>query len=195
MQNSESLENKIRDVCEKIFNMYGENFVKEAFSILIKLFNNILSKPQEEKFRIFKKSNEVIKKKILVMKENLILLKEIGYVDLDNDIMTFQGNDLTPIKIAADVLNSYIDLINSRIAEKEHLEKLKQEEERKRLNEEVQQKLHEKKLLERKIQEQLENDRRERAQREKPKDSMGKDLSFGAKVCKFEPKKGGEGRG
>jgi hypothetical protein len=35
----------------------------------------------------------------------------------------------------------------------------------------------------------MEYDKKERAIKEKPKDSIGKDLSFGAKVCKFEPSK------
>lgn len=193
--NSESKEDKLRDICESIFHKYKEDNVKEAFNLILKLLGNIVSKPEEQKFRQFKKTNEAIKSKILIIKESVQLMKEIGYVDLDSEFMAFQESDTSNIKTAIKVLNDYIEIINKMIAEGEYMAELKRQEDIKKLNEEVNRKIKEEKLRQQKIKEQLEYDKKEREKLEKPTDSNANNLTFGAKVCKFEPKNTGGGRG
>jgi hypothetical protein len=185
--------NNIRGICDKIFQKYNETAVKEAFSLILKLLNNILSKPGEDKFRIFKKSNEAIKSKILLLKENLDLIKAIGYVDLDEEMLAFQGEDLGNVKEAVGVLTEYIEIINKKLEEKEYLEKKKKEEDQLRYQKEIDAKFKEEKVRQQKIKDQLEADKKEREKMEKPTDSVGHNLVFGAKVCKFEPKQGQKG--
>jgi hypothetical protein len=183
----------IRDICEKIFQKYNEEKVKDAFALIIKLLNNMLSKPGEDKFRIFKKSNEAIKSKILLLKENLDLMKAIGYIDLDEEMLVFQGDDMTRVKKAVSTLNEYIERIDKQLEEKQYLEKKKKEEDQLLYQKEIDEKFREEKLRKKKIKEQLEADKKEREKMEKPSDSVGNALHFGAKVCKFEPKAGQKG--
>jgi hypothetical protein len=66
------IEDKIRKICKEIMNNYKEeayNIIKEAFSLMVKLLMNIARQTNEEKFRTFKKSNQAIKTKILIIKE------------------------------------------------------------------------------------------------------------------------------
>jgi hypothetical protein len=180
----------IREICEKIFQKYNEEKVKDAFVLITKLLNNMVTKAEEDKFRIFKKSNEAIKSKILLLKETLDLIKAIGYVDLDEEILAYQGTDMTNAKKAISTLNEYIELINKQIEEKLYAEKKKKEDEQLKYHKEIEDKFKAEKMRQMKIKEQLEADKKEREKMEKAKDSVGNQLIFGAKVCKFEPKPG-----
>lgn len=184
-----NIEEETRNICEKIFNKYNEVNVKEAFEILIKLFNNIITKPKEEKFRTFKKSNETLKKKVLLISEIHTLLKLIGYVELDSEILAYQGDNIESLMSTVQVLNDYINVINSVQQEKAVQAELKKQEDIKRSNDEIARKYREEKEKQQKIKEQLENDKKERAKAEKARDSKANTMEFGAKVCKFEPKK------
>lgn len=185
----DSDDNQMRDICEKITKNYRDEAVRDAFSLIQKLLNNIINNPNEEKFRSFKKTNENIKKKILIIKETLEFMKYVGYADLDTEIMAYTNKDLTKLKTAVKVLQDYLDLIDKKLKEQEYLKDSKRHDEVKRHNEEITKKFAQEKLLKQKVQEQLEFDKKERSQKDKPKDSLGKDLNFGAKVCKFEPSK------
>lgn len=181
----------IREICDKIFQMYGETFVKEAFSLLIVLFNNIISHPNEEKYRMFKKTNLNLKTKILIIKETLDLIKAIGYCDKDDELLQYTG-DATALKQVTYVLNEYIQKINVKLAEKEKMEEIKRQDEIKRNLEAIEKKRKEKDFEEAKIRQQLANDRKEKAY-DKATDSVSRDLGYGAKEMKFCPpeKKGG----
>jgi hypothetical protein len=182
----------IRGICEKIFQKYNEEKVKDAFALILKLLNNILSKPGEDKFRIFKKSNEAIKSKILLLKETLDLMKAIGYVDLDEEILAFQGEDLSHVKSAVAILTEYNEIIDKQLQEKQYQQQKKKEEDQIQFQKEIDEKYRQEKLRQHKIKEQLEADKKEREKMEKPQDSVGTSLNYGAKVCKFEPKQGQE---
>ena len=65
---------------------------------------------------------------------------------------------------------------------------MKRLEDVRRQNEEIERKFREEKLRKLQIQKQIDNDKKEKAQMEKPTDSVSRNLEFGAKVCKFEPK-------
>jgi hypothetical protein len=181
-----------RSIIQKIFQKYNEERVKDAFSLLTKLFNNILTKPSEDKFRLFKKSNETLKSKVLLLKETLDLLKAIGYVDLDEEMLAFQGNEFSNLKEAVNILNEYIEIINKQTEEKKYLEEQKKQEDQLRYQRDIDEKYRQEKMKQKKIKDQLDADKKEREKMEKAHDSVGKDLQYGAKVCKFEPKKNNE---
>ena len=182
---------KIKTTCEIITKKYKEEIVKEAFTLMLKLLENIITKPKEEKFRNLKKTNELIRSKILILKETHQLMKDIGYTDKDSEFMVFEGDDLTNIRTAVKVLENYLTQLNDTISQQEVK---KREEESRKLQEEVERRKREDMLRKQKIQEALDNDKKERMYREKATDSVSKNLEYGAKVCKFEPKKG-ENRG
>ena len=58
-------------IIENIYSNYSENYVKDAFTIVKKLFNNIINNPDETKYKIFKKTNINIQMKVLFIKEFL----------------------------------------------------------------------------------------------------------------------------
>ena len=63
--------------------------------ILHKLIQNIAKEPTEEKFRSFKKTNKAIAAKVMSLQPDgsvLALLKALGYIDIDADLMAFTGN-------------------------------------------------------------------------------------------------------
>lgn len=189
----QSAESKIRSRCEGILSTYREEAVNGAFSLIIKLLTNIINKPTDPAIRQFKKTNNTIKTKILIIKECAELMKEIGYVDLDSEFMAYQDEDLANVKTAIQVINDSLEVIKKKLAENEELEEVKRLEIVKRQQDEISRKFQEEKKRKMEIAKQLENDKREVAMRDKPKDSVSKGLEYGAKVCKFEPKKGGGG--
>lgn len=177
-----------KNTMELILSKYNEDAIYDSWTLILKLLNNIVKTPGDDKFRLFKKTNEAIKKKVLMISENLKLIKDIGYVDLDDELLAFQGDDLTNIKNAISDIGHQLEILTKKKAEKQYEEELKRQEQLRKNNEELMKKFKEEKEKQKKIQEQLEFDKRERALREKPKDSVGRNLEFGAKVCKFEPK-------
>ena len=99
---------------EMLGNIYKAHPVdaKPAYEILIKLFQNILNNPNEPKFRNFKKTNETIKTKVLIIPEIIDTLQILGYSDSETnptEIMVFEGDTLLNFQIAIDVLN---DILN-----------------------------------------------------------------------------------
>lgn len=179
-------EQKVREICDLILTKYSEKFIKEAFHLLTVLFANIINNPSEDKFKNFKKSNNALKTKVLIMKENLDLIKEIGYVDVDDNILKYTGT-VEQLKKAEFILHGYIERLEKKLSEEaQKQEEEKQKEIRKNM-EEINRRMREKRIEEEKIRKQLENDRKEKAQEEKPTDSVGKDLHFGAKMVQFKP--------
>jgi hypothetical protein len=181
-------EESIKSICEDIMKRYRTEPVSDAFTLVIKLLNNIITNPRDSKFRNFKKTNELIKSKILLIKENYTLMKLIGYEDVDAEMMTYKSEDVSKVKTAIKVIG---DCNKQLLAVIEAEEINKREQEAKRLQDEVERKRKEDILRKQKIQESLEHDKKERALRDKAKDSVSNGLEFGAKVCKFEPKRGG----
>jgi hypothetical protein len=54
-------EDPIDPIIETIYKKYPENYVRDAFKILNILFNNIINNPDEDKYKLFKKTNINIK--------------------------------------------------------------------------------------------------------------------------------------
>jgi len=181
----------IKQTVQKICDSYSDHYVKESFELLLKLLGNILKNPTEEKFRVFKKTNEALKKKVLIIKENLQLLKDIGYVDIDQDILAFNGNHFTNIEKAVKLLEAKVEAINSSMLSQEDIETREREERAQQNKEEIIRKMREEREKQKIIKAQIEADHKEMLKREKPTDSNAKPLEFGATIKKFEPPKGG----
>ena len=79
----ESDTDEVDKIIEDIYTNYNGKRVLEAFKILNKLFSNIINNPEEEKFKIFKKSNINLQLKVLIIKECQDILKSLGYTELD----------------------------------------------------------------------------------------------------------------
>ena len=182
-------------IIETIYNKYNGKYVKEAFKILNMLFNNIINNPDEDKFKIFKKTNGNIQLKVLIIKECRNLIDILGYEELDEERLVFKG-DIKRLKYATYVLKKHMLKIDEILEEEKRKEEEKRQEEIKKQIDEanklyLQQKLEKEKLLE-----QCKNDRKEMAQRPKPKDSIAKNMKYGAHEVKVEFKcSGGAGGG
>ena len=184
----ESDTDEVDKIIEDIYSNYNGKRVLEAFKILNKLFSNIINNPEEEKFKIFKKSNINLQFKVLIIKECQDILKSLGYTELDEERLIFKG-DIKRLKYAT---YSMIKKINEIEANLEKQEK-KQEEIRKEF-EEKNKILMEQKMEMEKLKQQCLNDRREVAQKV-VRSSVANDLKFGAKEVKVEFKcSGGGGR-
>ena len=114
---------RLIEIIELINKRYTEKFVKEAFTLLLLLFKNIINKPGEDKFRILNLKNNNIKNKVLIIKETIDLVESIGYYDSGKDTMRFDGSPQTLTEVVG-MLNMYIEELDKK------LKKIAQEEEK-----------------------------------------------------------------
>ena len=49
------MDNELNDIISHLLNKYNDMKIKDAFEIILKLLENILKRPNEQKFRFFKK--------------------------------------------------------------------------------------------------------------------------------------------
>ena len=188
-------EDPIDTIIESIYKKYPENFVREAFKILNILFNNIINHPDEDKYKLFKKSNINIKLKVLIIKECQNLIDILGYKPKDDELLLFEG-DAKKLKYATYVLTNYIHKIDESLEEKKRIEEEKRQEEIQRQIDEANRIIMQQKLEKERLLQQCLNDRKEMAQRPKPKDSKATNMKYGAHEMKVEFKcSGGAGGG
>ena len=181
----ESDSDEIDKIVEDIYNNYNGKRVLEAFKILNKLFNNIINDPEEEKFKIFKKSNINLQLKVLIIKECLDLLKVLGYTELDEERLIFKGS-IKRLKYATYSMTKIIFKIEEALEKQQKEEEEKKQEEIRKEFEAKSKKLMEEKMERERLRQQCLNDRKEVAQNMKPKSSVANDLKFGAKEVKVE---------
>lgn len=181
---------KLDEICDNIYKKYNEKFVKEAFSLLCLLLNNIINNPKEDKFRNFKLTNINIRNKILIIKESIDLIKVIGYTQESDEYMKYNGDPRT-LKEATYIINKYLHKIEETLKEQERKEKEAHERMIQKNLEEINRKMRQKKEEEEKIRQQLENDKREREKMDKPTDSVGRNLQYGCTEIKIQPSRGG----
>ena len=94
----EDLTEIFNQILSEICSKYPDNY-RQAFEILIKLFNNIINHPTEQRYRNFKKTNEIIKTKVLIIPEILSLLEVLGYSASDNpELLIFEGDSINSFK-------------------------------------------------------------------------------------------------
>ena len=131
------MDNELNDIISHLLNKYNDMKIKDAFEIILKLLENILKRPNEQKFRFFKKSNEIIKSKVLIMKEFVTLMKTIGYTDIDENLMMYSDeNNFNKIKNSIELINNYQKVLIEKSKEYDKSHELLELEEIKRHNEE-----------------------------------------------------------
>ena len=82
-----------------------------GFEILMKLIGNILNTPQDEKFRILKKSNKAIQTKLLSLKGIPELIKALGYTDVDEESYVFIGDYFVVLRKGRELIeNTHLSL-------------------------------------------------------------------------------------
>ena len=105
---------RLIEIIELINKRYTEKFVKQAFTLLLLLFKNIINKPGEDKFRILNLNNNNIKNKVLIIKETIDFVQAIGYYDSGKDTMRFDGSPQTLTEVVG-MLNMYIEELDKKI--------------------------------------------------------------------------------
>jgi len=183
--------NEFKQIIDQIIYKYNHKPILEAFSILLKLFNNIIKYPREAKFKNFKKSNSTIRNKILIIDESLKLINVLGYKKTnDDEILSFEG-DYNNLIECTNYLNKKTKELELELKNKELKEKQKEKELENKIkfsNYNDSQKQSRKIQSEKeKILQQIENDKKERAMREKARDSKANDLKFGMHQVVFKP--------
>ena len=188
-------EDPVDKIVEDIYNKYNGKYVKEAFKILNMLFNNIINNPDEDKYKIFKKTNGNIQLKVLIIKECKDLIDALGYEEKDEERLVFKG-DVKRLKYATYVITEHIRKIDKMIEEQEKIEEEKRQEAIKQQIEEANRQFMEAKLERERLNQQCLNDRKEMSQRPKAKDSKATNMRYGAHEVKVEFKcSGGVGGG
>ena len=81
---------------------------RTAFELLLRLFQNILDNPSDSKYRNFKKTNNIIKTKILQIPEILDFLMIIGYTETSPEILTYESDSLSNIEISSSTIRSLL---------------------------------------------------------------------------------------
>jgi len=174
--------------------VYNDEKVKEAFSIIVRLLDNMLNNFDDPQKRIFKKTNNAIKAKVMVIKDTVKLMVSIGYVDMDDDCLIYtEEGDKSKVVKAKEILNKAILKLDVNLKEAQLKEEMKKNEDIKKHQEQIKRQSMEEKEKQKKIKESMEKDKEERKKMEKPQDSVSKNLQYGAKVCKFEPKQNERG--
>ena len=181
----ESGNDEIDRITEDIDKNYSNKRVLEAFKILSKLFNNIINNPDEEKFKIFKKTNINLQLKVLIIKECQDILKALGYEELDEERLIFKGN-VNRLKYATYVMKNITNKIEEILEKEQKEEEEKKQEQIRKEFEEKNKILMEEKLERERLRQQCLNDRKEVSQNMKPKSSVANNLKFGAKEVKVE---------
>jgi hypothetical protein len=166
-----------------IENKYNEDVYYHAFNLLLKLLNNIVNNPNQPVYRQFKKTNEAIKTKILVIKETIDLLKELGYVEEGSEFLVYKDSKVDKLKKAIDLMTTSVKKVEEKIRQKELIHKNK---ELNKLNEEVNERMREEAKKKEELKRLLELDKQERLTKSKAVDSKANDLKFGATLKKLD---------
>jgi len=113
----DNLETKIEDIAQII--IYNTNYKIEtlitAFELLVKLFQNIINNPNEDKFKNFKLTNEAIKTKILFITEITDLLKAIGYEKVNEESLTYKNTTVNSLEITVGILNKKLTYLEYKL--------------------------------------------------------------------------------
>ena len=84
----------------------------DGLNLLLRLVNNVINKPGEEKFRTIKKSNAKIQSTIFGMKGNIdLLIKTMGFIEADQDHYVFLGDYFTVLKRGVHLTEEALDPI------------------------------------------------------------------------------------
>jgi hypothetical protein len=102
----EILDDMLKEIVKNRPNEY-----KTTFEILKKLIDNILSNPEEPKFRVIKKSNSVISSRLLNIPEIIDVLNVLGYEEGTGEkenCLVYEGNRFESLKECIELLNDLL---------------------------------------------------------------------------------------
>ena len=102
----EILDDMLKEIVKNRPNEY-----KTTFEILKKLIDNILSNPEEPKFRVIKKSNSVISSRLLNIPEIIDVLNILGYEEGTGEkenCLVYEGNRFESLKECIELLNDLL---------------------------------------------------------------------------------------
>lgn len=106
-QTKADCEEKIRQSIAQIVASNPNESTIAGLDILHKLITNILKNPQEEKFRVMKRTNKTIQAKLMALQPNeavMTLLAALGYVVIDADISSFVGDYFVILALGAHIV-------------------------------------------------------------------------------------------
>ena len=108
------MEDSIHDVIEsqlkEIISAHPSEY-KTALEIMTKLLKNIIEHPEDQKFRVIKKSNAIISSKLLNIPEIVGLLEILGYeegTDDKKDCYIYDGSFLETLKDCLNIINKLL---------------------------------------------------------------------------------------
>lgn len=110
MSSNDNVIGKIQKILAEIMLLNKSDEITTCFNLLVKLFNNIIEKPKEEKFRTFNKNNEHLKAKVLNIKQVEKLLEVIGYniSKVNDQILILPEENTKNVSICKEEINSYL---------------------------------------------------------------------------------------
>lgn len=154
---------------------YDQEKLVEAVRLVIKLFENIVNNPTEEKYRSVKKSNVTLQSKVFCFSGIERIFTELGFTQ-DGEFYRIGNQSIMPIRDAVIILRAQEVSLQTRRVENEAANKRIAELQAERNHQEE----HKKKLLE-----QMKQDRAEKKQflKDHPvTDSKANKLNFGSKL-------------
>jgi len=86
---------KVQECLTMILTNNDDDKVIAGLEILHKLISNILKNPNDDKFRVLKKSNKTIQNKLLALQPNGVIIEMVealGYAALDEEMHAFSGD-------------------------------------------------------------------------------------------------------
>lgn len=113
----ESQNKEIENILIEIFKANPITQVKECFTLLNKLFSNIVANPNELKFRNFNMNNEHLKTKVLNLERTIELMACLGYCESKEnpDILILECKDLSALSSAIELINKCLVMIERKM--------------------------------------------------------------------------------
>lgn len=102
----EGIQDILQGMLGEIVSKYSTQY-KTCFEILQKLLTNIIEHPEEQKFKVFKKTNLIIKTKLLVIPEIIDVLNILGYEE-DENTYFYDGHSLDSLKECITVIKGLL---------------------------------------------------------------------------------------
>ncbi len=90
---------------------------------MLKLLNNILKNPREEKFRMIKKTNAAIQSKLLSVKGVPELLEALGFISIDEEFYSFIGDYFVVLSKGCHFLEDSIIIVKMKYMSEEDRKK------------------------------------------------------------------------
>lgn len=113
----ESQNQEIEKILIEVFKANPITQVKECFTLLNKLFSNIVANPNEMKFRNFNMNNEHLKTKVLNLERTIELMACLGYSESKEnaDILVLESKDLSSVNSAIELINKCLVMIERKM--------------------------------------------------------------------------------